>query len=665
MRRIGPASRTQRQLTMKTTHHRQLLFIFFVCLATLLVYGPGMTGGFALDDYTNIVQNAALHVQNLSWDELSRAAFSFQAGPTMRPVSMLSFTLNAYLFGPDAEPFKIVNLAIHLVNGLLVFILLLQLLKVYRSQCAPSLPESQLEWLGLAAGAIWLLHPMNLMPVLYVVQRETALSSLFVLLGVNIYIWSRTQHLAVRGNTWLIWTAVPFATLIAVLSKESGALLPVYILIIELFIFRFERSSGGLDRGIISFFALILVLPACAGLVWTIFAHGGGLLNYANRDFTMTERLMTEARVVWLYLRWTLLPDLYSLGLYHDDIAISQSLLHPLTTLLSVLGIVGLLATSFFLRRRRPLVALGIAWFLGGQLMESTIFPLELAYEHRSYLPDLGLILAVTSLIYPLEPAARLKLPRYALISIMLLACLCLTWQRASDWSNNLAFAASEARHHPESPYATYMLGQTYANLALFDDPGQYSNAVDSLKAASAVRNAGIIPDVSLVLVQAQMKGYVDPDTLHRIAAKLSNRRINSSDIQGLNALIDCADRGNCRVQPADMYAIFDSALSNPEIDKLTGAHANVLVIYGNYLSSQNPRELAKARGLMAKAAELVPTEPQYQANLVTMDINMQDPELAAKDLEALRKLNYLGHLDTEIADFESEISRLAAAHHQ
>lgn len=650
---------------MKNATPKQLLFIALACILAFLVYMPGFTGDFALDDYTNIVQNAGLHVQSLSWAELSRAAFSFQAGPTMRPVSMLSFTLNAYFFGPNAEPFKVINLVIHLVNGLLVFILLLQLFQAYRGKCEPSVTESDAVWLGLVTGALWLLHPLNLMPVLYVVQRETALSSLFVLLGVIIYIWSRIRHLAGRGNVWLIWIAVPLATLIASLCKESGALLPVYILTIELFIFRFQRPSGGLDRGIIFFYILILALPACAGLAWTILAHGGGLLNYANRDFTMTERLMTETRIIWLYIRWTLLPDPYSLGLYHDDITISRSMLHPLTTLFSMLGIAALLVTGFLLRRRQPLVALGIAWFLGGQLMESTIFPLELAYEHRCYLPDLGLILAVTSLIYPLQSPAHVKFPRYALIAAMLCACAYLTWQRANDWKDNLTFATSEARHHPGSPYATYMLGQSYANLALFDDPGQYSNAVDSLKAASAVHNSGVIPDVSLVLVQAQLKGYVDPDVLHRIAVKLSDRRINSSDIQGLNALIDCADRGNCRVQPADMYAIFDSALSNPEIDKLTGAKANVLVIYGNYLSAQDPRELPKARWLMAKAAELVPTEPQYQANLVTMDINMQDPVLAAKDLEALRKLNYLGHLDTEITDFENEISRLASGRHQ
>lgn len=649
---------------MKNATPLQLLFICLALTLALLAYRPGLTGGFALDDYTNIVQNAALHVDSLSWDELSQAAFSFRAGPTMRPVSMLSFALNSYFCGPEnALAYKTTNLAIHLLNGLLVFLLLLQLLQAYRRKHAPSLLEGRIEWLALITGALWLLHPLNLMPVLYVVQRETALSSLFVLLGCNVYLWGRMRRLSGLSGTWLIWTAVPLLTLVATFSKESGALLPVFTLVIELFIFRFRSPQARLDTQAALFYVPMLILPACAALLWIIGSHGA-VLDYSHRDFTLGQRLMTEARVLCLYIRLTLLPDLNSMGLYHDDIAVSHGLLQPVTTLLSILGIAGLLATSILLRRRLPLVALGLAWFFGGQLMESTIFPLEIAYEHRCYLPDLGLILAAMSLIYPLESSNRLKQVRYAFIVVAFCACTFLTWQRASDWQDNLTFSAAEARHHPESPYATYMLGQTYANKALFEDANLYPEAVASLKAASAVPNSGVISDVSLILVQAQLKGITDPEVLQRMTEKLGRQRISASDIQGLNALIDCADRNNCHIPPASMYAMFDSALSNPEIDKLTGSHANVLVIYGNYLSSQDPHQLPRARELMAQAAALVPGEPQYLANLVTMDINMQDPVLAAKDLEGLKRLNYLGHLDTQIADYEADIRRLAAGRH-
>lgn len=643
---------------MRNASLLKLLFIGAALAAAVLAYRPGLSGGFALDDYTNVVDNAALAVPDLGWQSLSHAMFSFQAGPTMRPLSMLSFALNRYAAGNDATAYKLTNLVIHVVNGVLVFVLLLRLLSVYKQRFAPQLPEERLDWLALLCGGLWLLHPLNAMPVLYVVQRETALSATFMLAGLNVYTWGRQRDINGRSGAWLLWTVVPALTVMAVLSKESGALLPVYALVIECFLFQFQRSGGGWSRQIVAFFGLFLLLPGCAGLAWMLLAHHGGYLDYSGRDFTLGERLLTEARVIWDYICWTVLPDPRAMGLYHDDIQPSRGLLRPFTTLLATLGVAGLIAACWTLRRRWRLAALGIAWFLGGQLMESTIFPLELAFEHRCYLPDLGLILAVLSLLVPLEQDAKWKGVRYAIVAVALALCATVTWMRAYDWRDNLDFAAAEARHHPESPYATYMLGQTYANLALLDDPEQYGNAVAALRAASVVPNSTVIADVSLVLVEAQIKGVVDSDVMPRIAAKVSDRKLAASDIQGLSALGDCVDKLNCKVSAADMQAIFQGALANPYMPQLKDTHANILVIYGNYESTMD-RDYEKARELMAEAAALVPTEPQYQENLVTMDITLRDAARAREDMEALQRLNYLGHLDPVIAELDKQIAAL------
>lgn len=632
------------------------LFAFAVGLVAVAAYLPGLYGGFALDDYTNVVQNPAIAIQDFSWDSLSHAMFSFQAGPAMRPVSMLSFALNAYYTGANGSmAFKATNLAIHLTNGVLVTWLLVQLLGAHRRLHVPSSSEIRLGWFAALTAAFWLLHPLNAMPVLYVVQRETSLSSLFVLLGLNAYIYSRERGLTGGGGGWVLWTLVPLATLVAVLCKESGALLPVYALAIECFVFRFRSAADGFDRSIAAFYGLFLLLPGCAGLAWMLLAHHGGFLDYSGRDFGLGERLLSETRVVWLYIRWTLLPYPAELGLYHDDILPSRSLLEPVTTLFSIVGLAGLVVVAALLRRRLPLVALGIAWFLGGQLMESTIFPLELAYEHRCYLPDLGLLLAALSLLCPLTASATRSRLRYGITGMLLLLCAGMTWQRAYDWRDNLPFAAAEARHHPLSPYATYMLGQTYANRVLMENKDEYADAVNTLRTASEVPRSTVIPDVSLVLVQAQLKGRVDPDVLPRIARKVSDRKLSASDIQGLAALGECVDKGNCVVEPADMQAIFDSALANPYLVALRDTHANILVIYGNYTAT-SLHDVRKARELMVQAAALVPTEAQYQENIVTMDISLRDAALASHDLEGLKKLNYLGHLDPVIAELQGEI---------
>ena len=634
-------------------------------IAAVIAYIPGLWGGFALDDYTNVVNNAAIAIHDLSWDSLSHAMFSFQAGPAMRPLSMLSFALNARFTGPDyALAFKATNLAIHLCCGVLVFAFLYQLLRLFHERGtspAPAVPPFHYTWLACLVAACWLLHPLNVMPVLYVVQRETALSSLFVLLGLNLYLWGRQRQLTGRQGALAIWLGAPACTLLAILCKESGALLPVYALAVEAFILGFRRRDGGIARSLWLFYAVFLVLPGCLGLGWALFRHGGSVLDYSGRDFTLGERLLTESRVVWLYIRWTLWPDIRDLGLYHDDISVSHGLLQPPTTLLAILGIAALVAAAALLRKRLPLLAFGLAWFLGGQLMESTIFPLELAYEHRCYLPDLGLILAVLSLLLPVSRTAPLAVARWTLVGGLLCLCAILTWCRAYDWRDNLNFAAAEAKHHPQSAYATYMLGQTYANIALMDDPKQYQNAVTSLQAASDVPNSTIIPDVSLVLVEAQLGGKVDAQVLPRIARKLGNRKLTASDIQGLAALGECVDKRNCILPRASMQAIFDSALANPRLAGQKDVHANILVIYGNF-NATDVGDVPRARELMVQAAALVPTEPQYQENIVTMDIALRDRELALHDLDGLRRLNYLGHLAPVIADLQAQIEDLPPA---
>src|SRR5262249_24916984 len=163
--------------------------------------------GFALDDYTNVVNNPAILVPDLSWHSLLHAMFSFQAGPTMRPVGMLSFAINAFYTGADGSAaFKLTNLIIHVLNGLLTAWLLSQLLSAWRRLWSPAATEIQAGWLAAFTAAAWLLHPLNAMPVLYVVQRETSLSSLFVLLGLCLYVLARRRMLEGQSGGWMLWT---------------------------------------------------------------------------------------------------------------------------------------------------------------------------------------------------------------------------------------------------------------------------------------------------------------------------------------------------------------------------------------------------------------------------------------------------------------------------
>ncbi|MGH8370613.1 MAG: tetratricopeptide repeat protein, partial [Gammaproteobacteria bacterium] len=349
-----------------------LLLIAASTLA-LLIYLPGLQGPYVFDDYVNIVQNASLNLPDLSWHSLLDAAFSLDAGPLMRPVSMLSFAFNRYLFGVEPFSFKLVNLFIHLANGALVFLLLRRILAAYRQLHAPELAPQSLDWLAAVTATLWLVHPLNLTAVLYVVQRETSLSALFVLAGVNLYAWVRFRQLNGRSMTWLLFPGTALFGALAILSKESGALMPCYMLAVEVGIFRFRCPNRNTTWQLAGFYLTFLILPGLLGLIWIFGMGHTGLLSYASRDFTLSQRLLTETRVIWLYIFWTLLPRISSLSLYHDDIPLSHDLIHPFTTLPACCGILALIVLAIAVRRRHPLVTFGIAWFFVGQLMESTI----------------------------------------------------------------------------------------------------------------------------------------------------------------------------------------------------------------------------------------------------------------------------------------------------
>ncbi|MGH8402603.1 MAG: tetratricopeptide repeat protein, partial [Gammaproteobacteria bacterium] len=110
-------------MLLRDTRTQRLLLriaVLTMLAVVALAYTPGLSGGFMFDDITNIVMNPFLALDHLGVHEMLRAAFSVRSGPLYRPISMLSFALNLYFFGPHPFSFKLVNVAIHLVNALLL-----------------------------------------------------------------------------------------------------------------------------------------------------------------------------------------------------------------------------------------------------------------------------------------------------------------------------------------------------------------------------------------------------------------------------------------------------------------------------------------------------------------------------------------------------------------
>jgi len=165
-----------------------LVFCLVLASFAALIYWGSLHGNYFFDDGPSILLVKGIQINSLAPDALLQAWSSGGSGPTGRPIAQLSFALNYFFSGFDPFVFKATNLVIHLINGLWVFAIARLLLSAAQPLATPRHLLMASGWVA----ALWLLHPIQLLPVLHVVQRMTSLSALFLLAAFWLHIRART-----------------------------------------------------------------------------------------------------------------------------------------------------------------------------------------------------------------------------------------------------------------------------------------------------------------------------------------------------------------------------------------------------------------------------------------------------------------------------------------
>lgn len=639
------------------------VMLLVALLAAVLVYRPGLHGPFIFDDGLNIVSNQHLRLHDLSPESLTEAAFSSPSGLFQRPLSMLSFAFNFHVDRDKIEPFpsafsfKVTNLAIHLLNGLALFILTRLLVALYRERRQPDLPTAYPEWLALAVSAAWLLHPLNLTSVLYVVQRMTSLAALFTFIGLSFYLWGRSRlYSGQRGGMTTILAGLLTFTPLALLSKENGLLLPFFMLAAEVVLFRFETAQPSARRFLILIFTLCAVLPALA-MVGYLALHPDWLLGgYIKRDFTLPERLMTEARVVWFYLRLIVLPSTALMGFYHDDIAISRHLFDPATTLPAIFGILALPVGVWLLRKNQPLVAFGILFFLVGHSLESTFIPLELVHEHRNYLPMFGILLAFFHLLLSPLHAVTTKLPRRALSFLLIALFAAGTFSRASAWANPYNLWSTEVEHHPASTRANTEMGDFYANALTFDPVARAANyllARQYYEQATALKTENINGLVGLILLSELHGKPVEKAWLNELIRRLKHEAISANTNDRLMSLAICKLKESCPLNAEEIDQLLHAPLRNLNV---TGRDKALIYSSLTFYFFNIMHDHTAALEATRHAIELDPQDIEQRLWLVTILIAMHRPDEAREQITLLKQLDPRGMRAKDISLLEKQL---------
>src|SRR5690348_9317396 len=513
--------------------------------------------------------------------------------------------------------------------------------------------------LALIVSAAWMLLPINLMAVLYVVQRMESLCQIFVLAGLWAYLHGRWMMLtaeSTRRDRWglaLAVSGIVFGTVLGLTSKETAVLLPVFAFLTEWILLRFARAVSGnidirrasQDKRIWALFTVTLFIPAVLGFLWLL----RGALRpaaLAGRDFTLAQRLLTEPRVLVDYLHWTLLPDPMVLRLYHDEIVISTGWLTPWTTLGAILLLAALIGVAIWLRNRRPLVSLGIGWFFAAQLLTATIIPLELVYEQRMYFASIGVLLAAGALLLGLRWKITLPLLRGFVVAAALLWFAVATNLRAQEWSNPLRLAVAEANRHPDSARAVYEAGR----LLLIASNYQPGKALDEswkyLRQAAAIPGSSALADQAMIMIADHYREGADDSYWDSMAHKLRDQPIRQEDISALISLTSCYKADICKFDVAQLQRAYEAALSRPHpIARLDGAYAD---FQRDILHNDKLAEVYLARAVAGD-----PGESAYRVDSAVLYARNGQTEKALQQIDALRRINLAGRLDGQIATLE------------
>lgn len=474
-----------------------ILIFLILSITSLGIYSQGLNGPFVFDDAGNIEDNSLLRITDLNLDSISTSALSGRAGPLKRPVAMLSFALNYYFSGSlKPFPYKLTNVFIQAICGWLVFILSRQLLSKANTLNRASISNKVIHYFAFSIALLWVAHPINLTSVLYVVQRMTSLSTLFTLATLICYIKARNNTSTTNWTISLLFYLISFISfLLAIFSKENALLIPAYLLLIEWAFFRQQQpwayfSTLSVTTRKTFRYALIVFCT-----VVTLFALDYAASHYGNRTFTMAERILTEPRIICFYLSLIVLPRINAFGVFHDDIPLSTSLIDPWSTLPAIFFIISLIFLAIRIRKNKPLFSFGILFFFTGHLLESTIFGLELAHEHRNHLASIGILIAIIGFFFH-QP--KLNRRSYLLfVSSFFIIFSTTTVLRAHEWQAEYSLAVYEAEHHPESPATLgllsnaafkqkeYKLSEAAIRKARTLDPAESAYAINSFVIAS------------------------------------------------------------------------------------------------------------------------------------------------------------------------------------
>ena len=461
---------------------KNILALLVLTLLIFAIYSNSLNCAWHFDDWANVGDNPSVQLSRMTWDQFKKALSPNRLNPRTpyRPIATLTFGLNYYWGRLHVAGYHLTNILIHIISALFLYLFLFHTFnlpaqrKRYGSLAYPA---------ALLATALWAANPVQTQAVTYIVQRMTSLAGMFYIMAMYFYLKGRTGHERWRNALFLALCLVSY--ILAFGAKENAAMLPITLMLFEILVLR--EDPVGFLRNNKKWLAIVLVGILLLGLAYLHVERGGVLSflsGYRGRPFSLAERLLTEPRVILFYISLLLYPVPGRLNISHT-MAISQSLLSPITTLISIIIIVGIIIFLLAMARKYALLCFCGFFFFINHVIESTVFPLELIFEHRNYIPSMLFFVPIAILIWRIferySSRKAMKVVLSTAIVILVLSFAHGTYVRNAVWKNEETLWTDALEKAPNQFRAYNNLGIYYMGAGYWHKAvNAFENALNS-----------------------------------------------------------------------------------------------------------------------------------------------------------------------------------------
>lgn len=506
LRRIKESSYASRILISKYFH------ILLIVSIGILAYSNTFDSPFVFDDPPNISENSVIK----DIGNFTSSSKGYEHNPR-RFIGYLTFALNYHFGGLDVTGYHIVNLIIHIANAILVYFLVLLTFRTPVITQFSANTTMPINIIALFSSLLFVSHPIQTQAVTYIVQRFASLATLFYIFSVVMYIKARlagSQSGRIAGYSLSLISAI-----YAMMTKEISFTLPLIIVLYEFIFFKSTHRKRLLF--LLPVVLTIIIIPL--SIIGTDKPLGEILSDLseqtrADASISRWDYLMTQFRVITTYIRLIFLPVNQHLDYYYP---IYHSLFTPVV-LFSFLFIMSIVALGVYLLYRSRLsinrqsfatnlipyayyrlIAFGIFWFFITLSVESSIIPIsDVTFEHRVYLPSIGMFLAVSSAIFYFSlikmnsVRSQLSLNPVLLISLGILVIVfsAATYKRNIIWQDEISLWRDVVIKSPDNARGHNNLGVAYWSKSGIDKAIEYYETAIRLKPnyADAHSNLGI-----------------------------------------------------------------------------------------------------------------------------------------------------------------------------